>query len=200
VGGGTPLDQRPQLLEAIAALAPGDVLLVAKRDRLGRGDVLLVAMIEVAVKRKRCRIVSAAGEGTEGDDPSSILMRRMVDAFAEYEKLIIAARTKAALRAKRARGERYGPVPFGSDLAADGRRLVANEREREALALVRSWHAERRSLRAIAAALDEREYFPATRRIAPAPGTGLWPEGHRVRSGVAAVCSSTANRSGRVFD
>src|SRR4051794_10073735 len=106
VSGSFGLDKRPALLEAIAALSPGDMLLVAKRDRLGRGDPLLIAMIEAAVKRKRCRIVSAAEEGTEGDDPSHVLMWRLVDAFAEYERLIIGARTKSALRAKRARGER----------------------------------------------------------------------------------------------
>ena len=58
-------------------------------------DPLSMAMIEAAVKRHGARIVSAAGEGTEDDDPSSILMRRMIDAFAEYEKLIIGARTKS---------------------------------------------------------------------------------------------------------
>ena len=154
VGGATGLDKRPQLLEAISVLTPGDVLLVAKRDRLGRGDSMLHAMIEAAVKRKKCRIVSAAGEGTEADEPANILMRRMVDAFGEYERLIIKARTKAALRAKRARGERYSPTPFGSDLAACGRMLVPNEGEREALDLVRRWRADGRSLRAIAAELD----------------------------------------------
>jgi site-specific DNA recombinase len=154
VSGSVGLDKRPALLEAIAALTPGGVLLVAKRDRLGRGDPLLIAMIEAAVKRKRCRIVSAAGEGTEGEDPSNILMRRLVDAFGEYERLIIGARTKAALRAKRARGERYGPTPFGSDLADDGRTLVDNPGELLALGQVRAWHAEGRPLRSIAAELD----------------------------------------------
>lgn len=59
------------------------MLIVAKRDRLGR-DPMVVAMIESAVKRKGARIVSAAGEGTDSDSPTDILMRRMVDAFAEY--------------------------------------------------------------------------------------------------------------------
>ena len=40
-------------------------------------------------------------------------MRRMVDAFAEYERAVIRARTRAALRAKRAKGLRYGCVPYG---------------------------------------------------------------------------------------
>ena len=97
--GSTGLDKRPALLEAIGVLTPGDVLMVAKRDRLGR-DLLVVAMIESAVQRKGARVLSAAGEGTGSDHPADVLMRRMIDAFAEYERLIIGAHTKAALRAK----------------------------------------------------------------------------------------------------
>jgi hypothetical protein len=46
-----PIDERPGLLEAIASLTKGDVLVVAKRDRLGR-DPIVVAMIEAAVRRR----------------------------------------------------------------------------------------------------------------------------------------------------
>ena len=113
LSGGLPLAKRTTLLDALAALARGDVLLVAKRDRLSRGDMMTTAMIEAAVKRAGARIVSAAGEGTESDDPASVLMRRIVDAFGEYERLLIKARTRAALKAKKARGERYGQVPYG---------------------------------------------------------------------------------------
>ena len=125
LSGGLPIDKRPQLLAALSALRRGDSLIVAKRDRLGR-DVLHVAMIESAVRRKHARIVSAAGEGTDSDDPTGQLMRRMVDAFSEYERLIIGARTAAALAAKRARGERYShQAPYGQ-----------NDRERAILALM----------------------------------------------------------------
>src|SRR4051812_7081165 len=123
VGGATGLEKRPGMLDALAQLEPGDVLLVAKRDRLGR-DPIVVAMIESAVGREKCRIVSAAGEGTENDEPTNVLMRRMVDAFAEYERLIIKARTRAALAAKRRRGERTGQVPWGATLADDGKTLT----------------------------------------------------------------------------
>src|SRR4051794_29255249 len=128
IGGAVGLDRRPALLDAVAAMETGGVLLIAKRDRLGR-DPLVIAMIEAAVRRKKGRIISAAGEGTEDDEPSSILMRRMVDAFSEYERLVIKARTRAALRAKKRRRERTGGVPYGADLAEDGRTLVENPRE-----------------------------------------------------------------------
>jgi DNA invertase Pin-like site-specific DNA recombinase len=153
VSGAAPLDRRPAMIDALAELGPGDVLLVAKRDRLGR-DPIAVAMIEAAVARKGGRVVSAAGEGTDGDDPTSILMRRMVDAFAEYERLVIKARTRAALQAKRRRGERTGGIPFGHDLAEDGIALVENPRELEALVVIRRLKAEGLSLRGIAAELD----------------------------------------------
>jgi DNA invertase Pin-like site-specific DNA recombinase len=69
-----------------------------RKDRLGR-DVVAVALVERLISRKGARLVSAAGEGTDSDDPTAILMRRIVDAFSEYERLLIGARTKAALRA-----------------------------------------------------------------------------------------------------
>src|SRR5262249_7997433 len=110
--GSLPMEKRPGLIEAIGTLTRADALLAARRDRPARGAAVLPAMIEAAVRRRGGRILSAAGEGTDDDDPASILMRRMIDAFAEYERLIIAARTRAALRAKSARGERAGHVPY----------------------------------------------------------------------------------------
>ena len=152
VSGKTGLDKRPALLELIAELGKGDTLIVAKRDRLGR-DPLVVAMIESAVQRKGARILSAAGEGTESDSPSDVLMRRLVDAFAEYERLVIGARTKAALQAKKVRGERVGSLPYGYKVAVDGKTLVANDEEQTVLAQVRQLQSEKLSLRAIAARL-----------------------------------------------
>jgi DNA invertase Pin-like site-specific DNA recombinase len=157
VGGAEPLDKRPGLLDALAELEKGDILLVAKRDRLGR-DPVVVAMIEAAVKRQGCRVVSAAGEGTEGDDPTSVLMRRIIDAFAEYERLIIKARTRAALAAKKRRNQRTGGVPLGFDLVDDGARskaglpiaLVENVGEQATVAMIKLYRAEGMSLRAIA--------------------------------------------------
>src|SRR5262245_3225867 len=69
VSGGLPLEQRPGLLATLDAVRAGDVLLVARRDRLGR-DVLNVAMIERLVERRGARVCSAAGEGTDDDSPT----------------------------------------------------------------------------------------------------------------------------------
>jgi DNA invertase Pin-like site-specific DNA recombinase len=190
MSGGLKLEKRTILLDAIAALAKGDVLLVAKRDRLSRGDIMTTAMIEAAVGRRKARIVSAAGEGTEADDPANVLMRRMIDAFAEYERLIIKARTRAALAAKRARGERTGQVPYGRRLTGDGppakrsglpTGLESVPTEAEALDLVNELRGDGATLRAIAAELNRREiptksgrawHFGTIRRIVGRNGHG----------------------------
>ncbi len=39
-------------------------------------------------------------------------MRRIVDAFAEYERLLIKAHTRAALAVKRSRGEQTCDIPY----------------------------------------------------------------------------------------
>ncbi|WP_148208560.1 recombinase family protein [Solidesulfovibrio magneticus] len=157
ISGSKGLEARPGLLDAVATMGKGDVLLVAKRDRLGR-DPIQVALIERAVSRKGARIVSAAGEGTDGDDPASILMRRMVDAFAEYERLLIGARTKSAMGAMKRRGERVGQIPYGYSLATDGVKLIPVSAEQEVIAEARRLHGAGLSLRGIAKELEARGF------------------------------------------
>lgn len=135
VSGGAAMDRRPELVAALAALQRGDVLLIAKRDRLAR-DLINGALIEATVKRKRARIVSAAGEGTDSDDPSAQLQRMMIDAFATYERLVIKARTSAALRAKAERGERNSRhAPYGYHFTEHDR-LEEDQPERNVIAVM----------------------------------------------------------------
>jgi DNA invertase Pin-like site-specific DNA recombinase len=152
VSGGAPIADRPALLAALADLRAhgAGVLAVAKRDRLAR-DVMAAAMIDRMALDAGARIVSAAGEGTEGDDPAAVLMRRMVDAFAEYERALIAARTRAALAVKRARGEATSHAPYG--YRAEGGMLVRDAGEQAVIARVRQARAEGLALRVIADAL-----------------------------------------------
>ena len=158
VSGGAAIDKRPALLDAIAALetAGAGVLVVAKRDRLAR-DTMNAIAIEGLVAKAGARIVSAAGEGTDADadDPAAFMLRRMLDVFAEYERLVIKARTRAALRVKRSKGEALGETPYG--FARDERgMLVADEAEQKVVAVIRELHTAGMSLRAIAGELAAR--------------------------------------------
>lgn len=156
--GALEMDKRPGLLSAIAELDKGSVLLVAKRDRIGR-DPIINAMIERAVERKKAKLISASGDVSEGNDPSSILMRRMIDSFSEYERLIIGARTKAALQVKKNKGERTGHIPYGYKLSEDGIHLEKEDSEQKILLNIKQLKEKRYSLRAIANTLNiQRKY------------------------------------------
>ena len=127
VSGDLPLDQRPALLDAIATLgpAPGDVLLVAKRDRAGR-DPVTVMLAEREIAKRGGRLVSCAGECSDQDGPTGVFMRAVIDAVSQLERANTAIRTRLALRAKKARGGCVGQVPYGMILPPDPRPLDRN--------------------------------------------------------------------------
>lgn len=141
VSGGAPIADRPELVGALASLTvhSAGVLVVAKRDRLAR-DVMNAAMLERMVGDAGARIASVAGEGTDSADPSAVLLRTMCDAFAQYERAMCAARTRAALAAKRAKGERNGNLPYGFTADAAGR-LEPHAAEQATIARVRELRA-----------------------------------------------------------
>lgn len=62
--------------------------------------------------------------------------------------------TRAALAAKRARGERLGKVPYGFTVAADRKTLLPEPREQAVIARIRAWRADGKSYRQIARWLE----------------------------------------------
>ena len=163
VSGGAELDARPELLGAIDALSTGMALVVAKRDRLAR-EVMSASLIERLVERKGARVLSVEGAGND-DTPEARLMRQMIDAFAEYERQLIRARTRQALGAKRRRGERVGSVPYGKQVAKDGKTLIESEADKKLIARARRLKRQGMSVRDIAAKLADEGY--TTRRGTP---------------------------------
>lgn len=156
VSGASPIAERPALLAALTALRGhgAGVLAVAKRDRIAR-DVVVAASVESAAASAGARLASADGM-SDAAGPEGALMRGIVDVFASYERGLIRARTKAALAAKAAKGERVGKVPYGFRVAADGVRIEADEAEQGVLTAVRELRAAGLSQRAIVAALAAR--------------------------------------------
>lgn len=130
VSGSLPPEKRPGLLEALEALEEGDIFVVARRDRLAR-DFIHAAAIEGLIARKGARLIS--GDAPDDDSPEGWLIRSILDVFAHYERLVIAFRTRAALAVKQRNGERTGSVPYGKDLAEDGKTLIENPEEMKAI-------------------------------------------------------------------
>jgi DNA invertase Pin-like site-specific DNA recombinase len=83
-------------------------------------------------------------------------MRSILDAAAAYERALIRARTKAALAAKKARGERAGTIAYGFRLAADGVKVEMEEAEQGVLSVVRELRCAGMSQSAIVSALAAR--------------------------------------------
>lgn len=155
VSGGAQIEDRPGLLGAVDALGVHNagLLIVAKRDRLAR-DVVVAAMIERLVQRSGAKIVAADGAGN-GDGPEAEMMRGIVAVFAQYERAIIRARTKSALAAKHARGERTSRyAPLGYTFGPDGRTLVPLASEQAIAKRVRTMHATGLSFSEVARRLN----------------------------------------------
>jgi DNA invertase Pin-like site-specific DNA recombinase len=158
ISGGAPLEERLVLLDAITSLSPGDTLVVAKRDRLAR-DTLIAALLEKQVEKAGASIQSANGVGND-NTPEALLMRRMVDAFSEYERALIKARTKAALAVAASRG--HFPGPPGAGTVKEGRRSVASPLGLRCVAL----RASGASLRSIADQVGLRHAAQVSRILA----------------------------------
>jgi DNA invertase Pin-like site-specific DNA recombinase len=152
LSGSTEIEERPGLWAALSQINRGDVLIVAKRDRVAR-DMFLALSVERMIRAKKATFVSVAGEGST-DDLSGLMQRRMSDLFAEIEREMIRTRTKAAMQTKKAKGEYLGTVPFGYKLCDDGIHLEPDTQEQDVVTLVQSLR-KKLSFRAIVKYLND---------------------------------------------
>jgi DNA invertase Pin-like site-specific DNA recombinase len=98
---------RPGLEACLQALAPGDLLVVWRLDRLGRSMAHLVTLIEGLLQRQVgfCSLSDGAIDTTTA---SGELVFHIFSALAQFERRLIQERTRAGLAAARARGRRGG--------------------------------------------------------------------------------------------
>jgi DNA invertase Pin-like site-specific DNA recombinase len=153
ISGAAGLEDRPGLAAAIGELRRGDVLVIPKRDRLGR-DMMAVLTIERAVQKRGAVILSADGVGN-GEEAADKFMKTIIDAAAAFERDLIRARTRAALAAKRKAGQRTGSIPFGWELAEDGVNLIPVPAEQAVIEKIVACREAGMSLREIAATLND---------------------------------------------
>ena len=105
---------RPGLDACIAALEPGDTLLVWRLDRLGRSMSHLVSLVEDLLS-KTIGFRSLCDGAIDTTTASGELMFNIFSALAQFERRLIQERTRAGLSAARARGRKGGRRPIGSD-------------------------------------------------------------------------------------
>jgi DNA invertase Pin-like site-specific DNA recombinase len=102
-------DAREGLDACLKALHPKDILVIWKLDRLGRNLRHLVNLVE-ELRQNEIDLKVLAGQGAQIDTttPNGRLMFGIFASFAEFERELIAERTRAGLAAARARGRKGG--------------------------------------------------------------------------------------------
>jgi site-specific DNA recombinase len=99
ISGAEDLEKRKGMAEAINSIKSEKIplLLVQKLDRVAR-DSMLLGYIEFELKRAGCDIVAVDQEFEQ--DPTGILMKNIIIAFAGFEKQLINLRTASGKKNK----------------------------------------------------------------------------------------------------
>jgi site-specific DNA recombinase len=150
---------RPGLAKAIDMIDSGRAsgLIVFKLDRLTRSLADWSALIERYFGRPGGPSLMSVSESIDTRSAGGRMVLNVMMTMAQWERETIVERTLAAMAYKRSKGERIsGRLPYGSDLAPDGRTLLDNPVERQVLEMIRAWRAEGQGARRIANELNER--------------------------------------------
>jgi DNA invertase Pin-like site-specific DNA recombinase len=157
------LETRPGLGELLEALAAGMLVVVPRLDRLAR-DQLTQELLLRDIRQRGADVVSCSAAEADylrddPDDPTRKLIRQVLGAVSEFERALIRLRLQRgrALKAEKG-GYAFGSPPFGQ--RASGKALVPNLEEQEAIAHALRLRGEGRSLRDIAAALNDGGHRP----------------------------------------
>lgn len=117
---------RPKLGAMLDQLRPGDVVVVAKYDRLARSLRDLLDLVET-IKDRGAGFRSLA-EDIDTTTPAGRLVFHVFASIAQFERERIAERTKEGLEAAKARGRIGGrPPALTSDQKAEVRRMRDDE-------------------------------------------------------------------------
>jgi DNA invertase Pin-like site-specific DNA recombinase len=103
--------RRPGVQEALRVLESGEAtaLVVAKLDRLSRSMIDFAAVMAKAQKQHWALV--ALDVAVDSSTPAGEAMVHMLATFAQFERRLIAERTREALAAKKASGVRLGRPP-----------------------------------------------------------------------------------------
>ena len=102
-------DHRPGLEACLKALQPGNTFVVWKLDRLGRNLKHLVTTVdELHGRGVGLRVLAGTGAEIDTTTANGRLVFGIFASLAEFERELIAERTRAGLAAARARGKMGG--------------------------------------------------------------------------------------------
>lgn len=139
---------RPVLAKLLKDLNAGDVLVVVRLDRLARSVSHLLAMIE-DLERRGVHFRSIR-DPIDTSTPQGMFSLQVLGAVAQLERALIAERTKAGIKAAKARGKLPGN-PGLRERRPEAIRVVSKAREKlyldELIASAQTWLPMVRQLR-----------------------------------------------------
>jgi DNA invertase Pin-like site-specific DNA recombinase len=118
--------ERPELKAVLDYVRKGDTLVVWKLDRLARSVKQLIETVESLESREIG--FRSLTEAIDTTTPGGKLVFHIFSALAEFERSIIAERTRAGLDAARARGRRGGRPPKLNEKALKAARAMLTDK------------------------------------------------------------------------
>jgi DNA invertase Pin-like site-specific DNA recombinase len=117
VSGTRELDDRPGLAQVLDRVEHNGVkvVIVERADRLAR-DLMIGEIILDQFRRAGVRVVAADGTDlTTNDNPTTVMVRQILGAVAQFDKSMTVAKLRAARMRLRAKGHRVeGRKPYGT--------------------------------------------------------------------------------------
>jgi DNA invertase Pin-like site-specific DNA recombinase len=110
--------KRPKFEQAMDFVREGDVLVVAKLDRLARSVAHLVE-INAKLERKKVALKVLNNSGIDTTTPTGKLMFSVVGAIAEFERALLLERQKIGIADAKKEGKYIGRFPTARNRAAD---------------------------------------------------------------------------------
>ena len=174
IKGETPIHMRPYGKLLVEAIDNGaiDTVIICKLDRAFRSaSDCLVKVEEWEKKGIGLHILNISGQTVDTTSPMGKFFITMMAGAAELEKNLIKERCNNGREARRAEGKIIGSLPYGYLLGDDGKTLLPDPDQQEALQLIYSLRNSSYSLRNIADELNTRGY--STQK-----GGSPWTHGH----------------------
>ncbi len=98
--------ERPELMKMLDRITEGDTVVIESLSRLGRSTKDLIELVEL-FERKKVHLVSLK-ESIDTSTPTGKLLFTLMSALAQFERDVIAERTREGLRSARVRGRMGG--------------------------------------------------------------------------------------------
>jgi DNA invertase Pin-like site-specific DNA recombinase len=152
---GARADNRPGLQAAVSATCSHHgALIVYSLSRLARSTRDTIAIAD-QLDRSKADLVSIS-EKIDTTTAAGKMVFRMLAVLNEFERDQISERTRAAMDHLRRNNRRISnKIPYGHTLAADGKTLVPNRKQKEIITVMKELRAEGTSLRKIGAYLEK---------------------------------------------